>query len=85
MCKDKQTDMLPRSRVVGALVELRQAWEENADGISVIDLHASVGLLLYDVAEMIGLSARERLTVFGEVVSEEIEQELGGTLLVCAK
>jgi hypothetical protein len=85
MCKDIQTDMFPRSRVVGALFELRHVWEDNASGVNIIDTRASVGLLLYDVAEMISPNTDERLSVFGEIVSQELDKALGGTSPVCTE
>jgi len=57
---------ISRSNVIDALARLRQEWEASIDGESLIDVQASVGLLLGDVVMMIGLSRDEQVTVLGE-------------------
>ena len=49
---------IPRSDVVDSLALLRQEWQASTDGESLIDVQASVGLLLGDVVMMLGLSSQ---------------------------
>ncbi len=67
---------LPRSFVVDALAGLRQEWQEAVDGNNLVDIRASVGLLLADVVMSIGLDTVEQLQVFGA----DLTHELGDTL-----
>lgn len=62
--------------VVGSLARLREEWHEAVDGESLIDVQASVGLLLGDVVMLLGLSADEQVAVLGEELRREFIQAL---------
>ena len=62
--------------VVGSLAQLREEWQEAVDGENLIDVQASVGLLLGDVVMLLGLSADEQVAVLGEELRREFIQEL---------
>ena len=67
---------IPRLDVIGSLAQLREEWQEAVDGESLIDVQASVGLLLGDVVMLLGLSADEQNAVLGEDLRREFIQEL---------
>ena len=69
------TDFSPTYRVkaVEALAEFRQEWEEIAEGESLINLEAPIGLLLADVADRLELTLQERSVFLGKLLIEEIE------------
>jgi hypothetical protein len=56
------------------LAHLRQEWQETVDGENLIDVQASVGLLLGDVVMMLGLSSDEQVAVLGEELRREFIQ-----------
>ena len=64
----------PRSDIVNSLAHLRQEWQETVDGENLIDVQASVGLLLGDVVMMLGLSSDEQVAVLGEELRREFIQ-----------
>jgi len=65
---------IPRSDVVDSLALLRQEWQASTDGESLIDVQASVGLLLGDVVMMLGLSSDEQVAVLGVELRREFIQ-----------
>ena len=50
---------------------LRQEWEQAADGDSLINVPASVGLLLFDVTTRLGLTQEEQTQVLGDQLFRE--------------
>ena len=50
-----QIEYLERQQVIAALNTIRQEWEEAADGQPLDEVYGSVGLLLNDIADAIGL------------------------------
>ena len=76
MITNAHSQIIPRSYVVDALARLRQEWQEAANGVSLVEINANVGLLLADVAASIGLSTVEQAQVFGGELAHEIESKL---------
>jgi hypothetical protein len=68
--------VISRLDVIGSLAHLREEWQEAVDGESLIDVQASVGLLLGDVVMLLGLSADEQAAVLGEELRRDFIQEL---------
>ena len=68
-------DLSPSYRVkaLEAIAEFRQDWEEIAEGKSLLNLEAPIGLLLSDIADRLELSPQERFVFLGETLIEEIE------------
>jgi len=65
MSKNGQID---RQQVIEALKTIRQEWEEAADEpLEVVE--GSVGFILQDVVQGIGLSEEESLAVLGQPVA----------------
>ena len=61
---------IPRIQVVQILMRIRHEWEDGAQGDSLIEMDGSVGYLLYDIAEMLGLSDEEMRLALGSLVDE---------------
>ncbi len=60
-----------RVTVLENLSVLRQEWEQAADGDSLLNVPASVGLLLFDVTARLGLTQEEQAQVLGEQLFSE--------------
>jgi hypothetical protein len=58
------------------LKKFREEWEEAADGSSLLDLDAPVGLLLSDVCLALGLDEADKLEVLGLALTAEITNAL---------
>jgi hypothetical protein len=69
------TDTQPsyRAQIMKSLVEFRREWEIHAEGKSLIDVDASVGLILSDIAERLGLSQQERHVLLGGKLAKQID------------
>ena len=61
------TDYRPsyRAQVVQALADFRREWQKVAEGKSLVEAEAPVGLLLADIADRLGLSPQERYAMLG--------------------
>ena len=57
--------ILPIKRLLGLLAGLRTAWTEAADGKELVDVRASVGLLLADICALLQLTPEETESVLG--------------------
>ena len=60
-------------QIVNGLANLRREWQEAANGESLAEVKGSVGLLLDDVCDSIGLDGEERDHVLGVLPQSEIE------------
>jgi hypothetical protein len=69
------TDHTPtyRMKALQDLAEFRKEWEEIAEGESLLNLEAPVGLLLADVADRLELSPQERFVFLGKALMQEID------------
>jgi len=61
------TDYRPshRAQVIQSLADFRREWQKLADGKSLVDVQAPVGLLLVDIADRLELSSHERHAMLG--------------------
>jgi hypothetical protein len=66
-----QVVMPDRALALANLSVLRQEWEQAADGDSLINIPASVGLLLFDVTARLGLTLEEQAQVLGDQLFRE--------------
>ena len=59
-------------QVAYRLMQFRRQVEKTAreEGISIVDLHLSAGLMLLDICEIIGLSEQETKAVLGKSYKE---------------
>jgi hypothetical protein len=75
-----QSSDIPREQVVAALVQLRQEWQVAAAPKSLAKTKANVGLMLSDVAMLLGLDSIERIQVLGGELTRDIEDVLNTTV-----
>jgi hypothetical protein len=61
------TDYKPsyRAQIVQSLADFRREWQKMAEGQNLIDVQASVGLMLADVADRLDLNPQERHIFLG--------------------
>ena len=62
-----------RTRIVNALAELRQEWQEATGGRSLLETETPVGLLLNDVADRLELTPHERHVFLGGELINEVD------------
>jgi hypothetical protein len=62
-----------RLQLVESLAEFRKEWQEVAESESLINVQASVGLLLTDVLERLGFQPQEQHIVLGAKLYKEIK------------
>jgi len=62
-----------RTQAVEALAQFVREWKQVAEGQSLLEVHTSVGLALFDITERLGLSQQEKFVVLGADLAEEIE------------
>jgi hypothetical protein len=60
---------LDRQQAIEALTIIRHEWEVAADGEPLEIVNASVGFILQDVVQAIGLSEDEQLAVLGQPIA----------------
>lgn len=58
--------LLDRTQALESLSAFRQEWESVAGNGSLIDVSASVGLMLFDFTSRLGLTPEEQMQVLGE-------------------
>lgn len=75
MYQTLQREECTREHVVAALAGLRREWQENTSG-SLLDVEASVGLLLSDLALALGLDAEEQYQALGPALYAELADAL---------
>ena len=61
-----------RAQLLENLVTLRQEWEAAASEDSLLDISASVGLMLLDIATRLSLTPTERAVFLGERLEQEV-------------
>ena len=66
-----------QTQIIESLSALRKDWETAAGKNSLVDVTASVGLLLHDIATKLDLSPEERLQVLGKRLDRELAVVLG--------
>jgi hypothetical protein len=70
---DIQAFALPgRTLALESLSAFREEWEVAADDDSLLDVSASVGLMLFDVTTKLGLTPEEQTVVLGGRLYSEI-------------
>ena len=62
-----------RTRLVLALAELRQQWQETAHGGSLLKIETPVGLLLSDIADRLEMTTQERYVFLGGRLLNEVD------------
>jgi hypothetical protein len=62
---------LDRSRVIGALANIRHEWEVAVEDENLVDIQASVGLMLADVVMALELTSAEQILILGAELRRE--------------
>jgi hypothetical protein len=65
-----------RMQAVEALAQFRQEWQGLTGGQSLIEVQTPVGLLLYDVAQRMGLGPEAQFILLGAELSREVQEFL---------
>jgi len=71
-----QEMLVSQDQVVLALARIRQEWELAAQGESLIQVEASVGLLLADLVTALGFPPVERVQVLGQRLVDDLQDVL---------
>ena len=64
--------IMARPQMVNAIARIRKDWEQEDE--SLVDIEASVGLILADVVEALGFSEEEKLAALGPSIYVDIQQ-----------
>ena len=67
-----QPNILTTREFVDDLARIRMEWQVAIDGASLVEVKASVGLLLADVVKALQLGPDEQVTVLGEDLLKEL-------------
>jgi hypothetical protein len=70
--------LLDRSLILENLSSFREEWEVVAASDSLIDVSASVGLMLFDFTSRLGLTSEEQTLVLGDQLFFEARQKVNG-------
>ena len=62
-----------RTRLVLALAQLREEWQETVNGGSLLKVETPVGLLLADIADKLELTEQERHLFLGGRLINEVD------------
>ena len=71
-----QSRFIHNVEVIQALTDLRQEWEQAADGNSLIKVKGSVGLLLADFSNALRLTQEEQAIALGETMTSQLQDVL---------
>ncbi len=71
-----QSRFIHNVKVIESLTHMREEWEMAADGNSLLKVKGSVGLMLADFANALGLTTQEQSTVFGETMTSQLQDIL---------
>jgi hypothetical protein len=77
--RETQTlELLDRSLILENLSAFREEWEAVTESGSLIDVSASVGLMLFDFTSRLGLTPEEQALVLGDQLLFETRQKVNG-------
>ncbi len=62
-----------RTRLVLALAEFREQWQQTVNGKSLLRVETPVGLLLSDIVDRLELTSQERHVVLGGKLINEVD------------
>ena len=62
-----------RARMIIALAEFREEWQQVVNGGSLLKVESLVGLILADIAEKLELTEQERHVVLGGKLINEVD------------
>lgn len=70
--------LLDRGLALESLSAFRQEWESVAENGSLIDVSASVGLVLFDFTSRLGLTPEEQVQVLGDQLFFDALRKVNG-------
>ena len=70
--------LLDRTQALESLSAFRQEWESVAGNGSLIDVSASVGLMLFDFTSRLGLTPEEQVQVLGDQLYFDALRKVNG-------
>lgn len=62
-----------RTRMIIALAQLREEWQQATKGGSLLKIETPVGLLLADIADRMELTSQERYVMLGGKLINEVD------------
>ena len=62
---EQEASISVRMKVVESLAKFRQEWQSLADDQNLLDVQASVGLILVDIADRLELNEQEKAVALG--------------------
>jgi hypothetical protein len=65
-----------RIQIISVLSKLRQEWQGAAQGESLLDIEANVGLIFADLVNSFGLPTHEQSLVLGPELFDEMREVL---------
>jgi hypothetical protein len=65
-----------RTRLILALAQLREEWQETVNGGSLLKVETPIGLLLADIADKLDLTPQERHVFLGGRLINEVDAHL---------
>ena len=65
-----------RTRMVFALAELREQWQQTAGRESLLKIQTPVGLLFADIVDKLELTSQERHVILGGKLTDEVDSFL---------
>lgn len=71
--------LLDRTLALETFSAFRQEWEAVADRGSLIDVSASVGLMLFDLTTRLGMTPQEQVQVLGDQLFFDALRKVNGT------
>jgi len=61
-----------RNQIVESLTGLREEWEEAAGGKSLLSIHVSTGLILFDIVARLGLAPEDVRAILGTKLCKDL-------------
>jgi hypothetical protein len=65
-----------RTRIILALAEIREEWQQATNGGSLLKVETQVGLLLADIADRLELTSQERYVFLGGRLINEVNAHM---------
>ena len=66
-------------QVIGALTQIRQEWQDAANGNSLLETEGNVGLILADMINHLHLPSETQATILGNELFHELQDLLSTT------
>ena len=64
----------PKTQIISVLATMREEWQQSAQGASLLDMEANVGLMLADLVNCLNLTEQEQEQVLGRDLFNELQK-----------